>query len=104
MQKHSAIHWPDHCIGKRESRRIRDAHNALYNDHHTAIEALKGAEACILKALPFCPPDAEAVFLGEWLEAVRAEIAKASGETVMRADPGAFANIEPPAVSPTLDR
>lgn len=23
--------WPDHVIGKRESRRLREEHNALYN-------------------------------------------------------------------------
>jgi hypothetical protein len=30
--KHTAFHWPDHTIGKRESRAIRESHNALYND------------------------------------------------------------------------
>jgi hypothetical protein len=25
--------WPDHVIGKRESRQLRDEHNALVNDH-----------------------------------------------------------------------
>ncbi len=24
-------HWPDHCIGKRESRRLREEHNAAMN-------------------------------------------------------------------------
>lgn len=26
-------HWPDHNIGKRESRRLRLEHNALANEH-----------------------------------------------------------------------
>jgi len=39
--KHSAILWPDHAIGKRESRAIREAHNALYNDYHEALAALR---------------------------------------------------------------
>lgn len=33
--------WPDHVIGKRESRRIRDDHNALYNSHHELLTALQ---------------------------------------------------------------
>jgi hypothetical protein len=40
--KHTAFHWPDHTIGKRESRYIREAHNALYNDFHDLLAALKG--------------------------------------------------------------
>lgn len=39
--KHQAFLWPDHNIGKRESRAIREAHNALYNDYHEILEALK---------------------------------------------------------------
>lgn len=35
-----AFHWPDHVIGKRESRRIRDEHNALFNSHHELLTAL----------------------------------------------------------------
>lgn len=35
---HAAFHWPDHIIRKRESRRIRDAHNALFNSHHKLAE------------------------------------------------------------------
>jgi len=34
-------HWPDHNIGKRESRRLRDEHNALYNSHAELIAELK---------------------------------------------------------------
>jgi len=39
--KHTAFHWPDHVIGKRESRQIKEAHNALYNDFHDLLEALR---------------------------------------------------------------
>lgn len=38
---HHAFHWPDHTIGKRESRRIRDEHNALFNSHAELLAALK---------------------------------------------------------------
>ena len=38
--KHTAFHWPDHTIGKRESRAIREAHNALYNDYKELEAAL----------------------------------------------------------------
>lgn len=38
--KFAAFHWPDHVIGKRESRRIRDEHNALYNSHAELAAAL----------------------------------------------------------------
>jgi len=33
-------HWPDHVIGKRESRRLREEHNARMNERHEAKEAL----------------------------------------------------------------
>lgn len=49
--KHTAFHWPDHVIGKRESRRIRDAHNALFNSHAELLEALRKALA-ILNTIP----------------------------------------------------
>jgi len=48
--KSKFFHWPDHNIGKRESRRIRDEHNALANEHSVMLEALKKAKylaACI---------------------------------------------------------
>ena len=31
--KQTTWHWPDHVIGKRESRRLREEHNALANSH-----------------------------------------------------------------------
>ena len=36
-----AFHWPDHNIGKRESRRIREEHNALFNSHAELVTALE---------------------------------------------------------------
>lgn len=33
--------WPDHVIGKRESRRLRAQHNALVNAHAEALDALR---------------------------------------------------------------
>jgi hypothetical protein len=34
--------WPDHVIGKRESRRLRDEHNAAVNEAGKLAEALEG--------------------------------------------------------------
>ena len=31
--------WPDHVIGKRESRQLRDDHNATVNSHQLLLEA-----------------------------------------------------------------
>ena len=33
-------HWPDHVIGKRESRRLREEHNALAGNHNELVAAL----------------------------------------------------------------
>lgn len=33
--------WPDRTIGKRESRVLREEHNALANSHHELLTALK---------------------------------------------------------------
>lgn len=41
-RKQTTWHWPDHVISKRESRRLREEHNALANSHH---ELLSIAEA-----------------------------------------------------------
>jgi hypothetical protein len=43
--KFHAFHWPDHVIGKRESRRIRDEHNALFNSHGDAVRILEELES-----------------------------------------------------------
>ena len=34
-------HWPDHTIGKRESRRLREEHNQLVNSHAELLTALQ---------------------------------------------------------------
>ncbi len=58
---HSAFHWLDHVIGKRESRRIRDDHNRLYNDYCALFEAAK--EARLLNtALRLNGPSAKTVW------------------------------------------
>jgi hypothetical protein len=44
---HTAFHWPDHTIGKRESRAIRESHNALYNDYHRLVAALELCERAL---------------------------------------------------------
>jgi hypothetical protein len=76
MQRHNAFHWPDHVIGKRESRRIREEHNALYNDYHEAIAALKTANAFITELYEeFLESDEERG--GEEIAEIRAAIEKA---------------------------
>ncbi len=34
-------HWPDHVISKRESRRLREEHNARMNERAELLEALE---------------------------------------------------------------
>ncbi len=58
----------------------REANAALIAAAPELLAALQGAEKAIVKALPFCPPDDEAHFVGEWLEEIRAAIQKAQGE------------------------
>lgn len=41
--KFSAFHWPDRIIRKRESRRIREEHNALFNSHAELLEIVREA-------------------------------------------------------------
>lgn len=36
--------WPDHAIGKRESRRLRDEHNTLVNQGARMFEVLQSIE------------------------------------------------------------
>lgn len=36
--------WPDHVIGKRESRRLREEHNRIYNERWELLQALKGLQ------------------------------------------------------------
>ena len=44
------------------------------------LEALKGAQSALRKAMPYLPADNEAVYCGEWLDTINAAIAKATGE------------------------
>ena len=37
----SAWLWPDHVAGKRETRRLREEHNRLYNSHAELVAALE---------------------------------------------------------------
>lgn len=34
-------HWPDHVAGKRETRRLREEHNAAMNSRAELLEALE---------------------------------------------------------------
>ncbi len=36
-------HWPDHVIGKRESRRLREEHNARMNERRELLHVLEKA-------------------------------------------------------------
>lgn len=36
--------WPDHNIGLRESRRLREEHNALVNSHAALVSACESAD------------------------------------------------------------
>ena len=42
------------------------------------LAALQGARAALRRALPHCPPDDAGLFVGEWLDEIKAVIAKAS--------------------------
>jgi hypothetical protein len=42
--RHQFWHWPDHIIRKRESRRLRDEHNAAVNDAEELLQVLEHAE------------------------------------------------------------
>lgn len=65
-------HWPDHVIGKRESRRLREEHNALANSHAELLAALQS----ILKWVdPYSVPGYEDKVRD--VEAAEAAVAKA---------------------------
>mgnify|MGYP000891963766 FL=1 len=67
-------HWPDRVIGKRESRQLRDEHNATENLLHDAIDLLDAAAARV----ELEHSEGEAI-LGAWLPDARALIKKARG-------------------------
>ena len=39
--KQTTWHWPDHVIGKRESRRLREEHNELADSHAELVASLE---------------------------------------------------------------
>ena len=45
------------------------------------LTTLRGAQAALRKALPYLPADAEAVFVGEWLDEINEAIDQATGAT-----------------------
>jgi hypothetical protein len=54
--RHSFWHWPDKIIRKRESRRLRDEHNAAVNDAEMLLEALLGIHGLTsISSLGFMP-------------------------------------------------
>lgn len=81
--------WPDKVIGKRESRRLRDEHNALANSHDKLLAVCKAIDPNKLEALADwidCKyagdpnPEVQAD-LRSWAKQARAAIAKAKGES-----------------------
>lgn len=53
--KHEFFHWPDHVVGKRESRQIREAHNAAMNDYHALLETLQAFMEFLDNGTPIRP-------------------------------------------------
>jgi hypothetical protein len=68
--------WPDHAIGKRESRTLRDEHNATANEHADLLAALRWAWPMLDRA-------AEQLADDEACEASQT-MAEACAETAMR--------------------
>lgn len=75
--------WPDRVIGKRESRAIRELHNALYNSHAELLEALETAKnrfsALALDA--HVSENTIRAIASNGAQELRATIAKAKGAT-----------------------
>ena len=65
--KQTTWQWPDHVIGKRESRRLREEHNALANSH---------AELCRTLECALGSRDPVSDFNSSWRE-VRAALVRA---------------------------
>ena len=59
-----------------------DVPESMLDNECKMIEALKGAESSILKALPYLPADKEAVYCGEWLVEIRQVIAAVTGRAL----------------------
>ena len=43
---------------------------------------IRGARDALRKALPFCPPDKDAQYVGEWLDELNEELAKHENQVV----------------------
>ena len=88
--RHKSFLWPDHVIGKRESRRIREEHNAAINDMSELLEALRETLEFAIEANNRLPPpeskeEMESGFgCNSWtvdvFKRARVAIAKATGE------------------------
>lgn len=52
---HTFYHWPDRTIGKRESRTIRESHNATVNALCESEERIRAAVDHITDRLAFAP-------------------------------------------------
>jgi hypothetical protein len=52
---HTCWLWPDRVIGKRESRQLRDEHNAVVNENVDLLAALKDAAEVLRTARRYFP-------------------------------------------------
>lgn len=66
--------WPDHIISRRESRALREGHNALVNSHAELLEALRELRLAVYAEHPNLPASYTDAML-----AAQAAIAKAEG-------------------------
>ena len=73
--KFAAFLWPDHVISARDSRRIREEHNALLNSHANLLAALEEMMSVFSDHEQY-DEDSAAV-----IKKARAVIAKAGGAT-----------------------
>ena len=71
--KQTTWHWPDHVIGKRESRRLREEHNTLANSH----EALAASLSAMLSVFNVQPGEIEPLAAFICIEKSKAALAKA---------------------------
>jgi hypothetical protein len=47
MKRFTSWLWPDRTIGKRESRQLREEHNALVNSHEELVGLLRRAHSAL---------------------------------------------------------
>lgn len=60
-------------------RRLQAEAQNLRESKVEALEALAGAQKALLKAMPYLPPDAEAVYCGEWLVEINEVLGRIHG-------------------------